>query len=98
MTCLHHAAVAGDAEVILILLSAKGQGQSLAKVADDAGRTPLHWAAGNGFFEACRVLVEKGGAKGGVADREGWTPLHRCCQEKPPPMKKKKKGENFLAQ
>jgi hypothetical protein len=29
-----------------------------------------------------------------AVDKNGFTPLHRCCQEKPPKMpKKKKEGE-----
>ena len=40
------------------------------------------------------VLLNKGKAKAEVKDQDGWTPLHRCCQEKPPePKKKKKPGE-----
>ena len=37
------------------------------------------------------MLLNKGKAKAEVKDQDGWTPLHRCCQEKPPETKKKKK-------
>ena len=39
-------------------------------------------------------MLNKGKAKVEVKDQDGWTPLHRCCQEKPPePKKKQKPGE-----
>ena len=37
---------------------------------------PLHWAAGNGHADAVSALLS-GGAKANVADKDGWTPLHR---------------------
>ena len=40
------------------------------------GRVPLHWAAGNGHPDAVSALL-RAGAKANVADKDGWTPLHR---------------------
>ena len=80
MTPLQHAAVAGSAEVISALLAAGGK----ANLFDDQRRMPLHWTAGHGFVDATRVLLEEGKASPDVVDLMGWTPLHRCCQEKMP--------------
>ena len=41
---------------------------------------PLHWAAGNGHADAVSALL-RGGAKANVADKDGWTPLHRFKTE-----------------
>lgn len=79
MTPLHHAAVAGDARIIYILIDAG----SRVSAVDDAGRSPLHWACANAFLEVATTLLEQG-AKAELPDNEGFTPLHRVCQEKPP--------------
>ncbi len=55
MSALHHASVAGDAKVARELIRAGGRADS----ADDAGRTPLHWAAGHGFVDVVQVLLEE---------------------------------------
>ena len=54
---------------------------------------PLHWSTGHGHVEAVRILLEVGKvSKINTKDKEGWTPLHRCCQQ-PPPKEKPKDGE-----
>jgi len=88
MTALHHASVAGVASIAAEIIRAGGR----AGHQDHSGRAPLHWAAGFGFNDVARVLVEDGGARANVVDAEGWTPLHRCCQERPP--EKKKEGDS----
>ncbi len=90
MSPMHHAAVAGDTHVIEALMRHGAN----AGAKDHKLRTPLHWTCGLGSVEATRTLIEKGRAKANVADEEGWTPLHRCCQERPPPEKKKKRDDD----
>ena len=54
---------------------------------------PLHWATGHGHVGAVRALVEVAKVrKINTKDQEGWSPLHRCCQQ-PPPRDKPKEGE-----
>ena len=64
MTPLHHASVAGAGEVCRVLVRAGAR----ADRADDAGRTPLHWAAGHGFEEVVAVLLEEDEARPARAD------------------------------
>ena len=42
---------------------------------DFMGRTPLHWAASNGYFELASLLA-RNGAKTDLADDNGHTALH----------------------
>jgi len=79
MTPLHHAAVEGSAEVIEQLLKSGAD----SNLADNAQRLPLHWTCANGFFEATEVLLDKGKSKFNAKDKDGFTPLLRCCQESP---------------
>ena len=61
---------------------------------DSGGRLPLHWATGHGHVEAVKAILDVGkAAKVNVKDKEGWTPLHRCCQQPPPPEKPKSEEE-----
>ena len=73
MVPLHHASVGGEAKVVSLLLRCGAD----SNLSDRGGRMPLHWASGHGFVDVVRVLVEEGEAKVEVADKEGWTPLHR---------------------
>ena len=45
-------------------------------------------------FNICRVLLGKGQAKVNVPDKEGFYPLHRCCQEAPPSSSQKNDQES----
>lgn len=47
---------------------------------DNAGWTPLHYAAFEGYADICIQLVESG-AKIDECDNEGKTPLHLAAQE-----------------
>lgn len=73
MSPLHHASVGGEHKIVAAILKCGGD----ANKAERSGRVPLHWAAGHGYVEVARELLENGGAKAEVADKEGWTPLHR---------------------
>ena len=64
MSPLHHAAVAGDADIARQLVQSGGRADS----ADDAGRTALHWAAGHGFVDVVRVLLEENESRPAKAD------------------------------
>jgi uncharacterized protein len=46
---------------------------------DRAGRTPLHYAAGDGDPARVRELLDSG-MDAGAADDDGWTPLHFAAQ------------------
>lgn len=46
---------------------------------DRAGRTPLHYAAGDGDAARVRELLAEG-MDAGAADDDGWTPLHFAAQ------------------
>lgn len=89
MTPLHHAAVGGDLQVVEELLEGGGD----CNIADDSQRLPIHWASGNGFVEVVDLLLTKGKSKADMGDKSGWTPLHRCCQEKPPSKEKTDESE-----
>jgi len=87
MTPLHHAAVEGSSEVIETLINAGAD----ANFADSSKRLPLHWTCANGFLEASRILIQNGKSKVKALDKEGFSPVHRCCQEPPLPSKKPEK-------
>ena len=59
------------AEAISYLLE-KGANPNLA---DLIGRTPLHWAAFNGYFKIAKILIE-GGANIRLVDKEYVQPIH----------------------
>ena len=64
---------------------------------DDAGRVPLHWATSHGHVDAVKVLIESGAGyneMANVKDKEGWTPLHRNCQQPPPKEKSNNQSNN----
>lgn len=44
------------------------------------GVTPMHLAASYGFYECAKALIE-GGARVGLADGYGDTPLHHVCRD-----------------
>jgi ankyrin repeat protein len=71
-TFLHIAAFEGHVEAVrFILLIAEG----LARAKDRDGRTALHLAAGNGFDEVCRLLIQHG-ADVDARDSYDKSPLH----------------------
>ncbi len=47
---------------------------------DQAGRTPLHYAALEGRVDDLRLMIAEG-ANVGAADKAGMTPLHMACQQ-----------------
>jgi len=46
------------------------------RLKNSAGKTPSHYAANGGYLEACRVLVEEGGADVNSKSNNGRIPLH----------------------
>lgn len=93
MVPLHHAAVNGDPNVIEALV----KGGAKPYTQDDGGRVPLHWATAHGHVEAVKVLLESGAGfneMANVKDKEGWTPLHRNCQQPPPKEKSNSQSKN----
>ena len=48
-------------------------------------------------MEAVKVLIEAGAGYNDMAnvkDKEGWTPLHRACQQPPPKEKPRSQNNN----
>jgi len=68
----------GDAERVKELLK-KGADPNTQ---DEAGNTPLHWAAYKGHFDIVRLLLEHG-ADPNIQNKDGWppgsTPLHKAA-------------------
>ncbi|GBF87725.1 hypothetical protein Rsub_00436 [Raphidocelis subcapitata] len=77
-TCLHIAALAGNAELARLLLAAPGV-RALASAPNARGRTPLHLAAAFGGEAAARELIAAG-ADARAADADGATPLHALAK------------------
>ena len=69
---IHDAAAKGDMQALESLLS---ENPELAKACDDAGATPLHYAAATGETAVMRILLGKG-ADVNAAKVDGVTPLH----------------------
>lgn len=89
MTPLHHAAVAGDEKIVQFLIHSGANG----KIADHCGRLPLHWACAYAYLDVARLLIEKGHSRCDLADKDGFTPMHRCCQESPKQDKNEEEEE-----
>ena len=47
---------------------------------DQRGETPLHWAAWNGHFHVCKLILDNTGDKN-PEDNIGWTPLHAAAEK-----------------
>ncbi|KAK4649397.1 putative ankyrin-repeat protein [Podospora bellae-mahoneyi] len=69
---IHAAARDGKATVVESLLNANPK---LAKLKDDDGRLPIHWAASYNHHEIVNLLVQQKGFDVDVKDDMGWTPL-----------------------
>ena len=72
---IHGAARAGDLAAVRALIE---KDVKLALARDEAGRTPLHLAAGNGRADVAAYLVARG-ADVNAADNNAWTPLHAAA-------------------
>ena len=60
-------------------MSAKHAKRKSRPGVDRAGRTPLHYAAGDGDVARVRELLDSG-MDASAADDNGWTPLHFAAQ------------------
>ncbi|XHG03952.1 hypothetical protein AWENTII_007236 [Aspergillus wentii] len=78
---LHIAAVAGDANMIGLVLEALGPDKSAVACnqQDDSGFTPLHEACRSGRLESVALLLQAG-AQATSADKSRRTPLHICAE------------------
>jgi ankyrin repeat protein len=72
---IHGAARAGDLATVRALVE---KDVKLALARDEAGRTPLHLAAGSGRADVAAYLVARG-ADVNAADNNAWTPLHAAA-------------------
>uniref|UniRef100_A0A8C6Y2A4 CASK interacting protein 1 n=1 Tax=Naja naja TaxID=35670 RepID=A0A8C6Y2A4_NAJNA len=74
-SALHHAALNGNTELILLLLEA----QAAVDIKDNKGMRPLHYAAWQGKKEPMK-LVLKAGSSVNIPSDEGQIPLHLAAQ------------------
>jgi len=72
---LHMAALAGDPDMVQMLLGQRADPSGR----NDDGNTPLHLAALSGQLNACRVLVEEGGADPEAANNPRFNALHMAA-------------------
>ncbi|XP_026738474.1 ankyrin repeat domain-containing protein 39 [Trichoplusia ni] len=76
---LWHAAFYGDEEKVVSLISKARNSKVTVNSPDNAGYTPLHYAARKGYVEICKILIQNGAlidaqTKSGLA-----TPLHKAA-------------------
>src|SRR5438094_9483673 len=64
---------------MVVAMSAKHPKRKERLGVDRAGRTPLHYAAGDSAVEQVRQLLASG-MNPGAPDDDGWTPLHFAAQ------------------
>ena len=57
-----------------------GQSNGDTNPRDQRGETPLHWAAWNGHFHVCKLILDNTGVKN-PEDNIGWTPLHAAAEK-----------------
>ncbi|XP_039205645.1 caskin-1 isoform X2 [Crotalus tigris] len=74
-SALHHAALNGNTELLLLLLEA----QAAVDIKDNKGMRPLHYAAWQGKKEPMK-LVLKAGSSVNIPSDEGQIPLHLAAQ------------------
>ncbi|XP_041888460.1 caskin-2 isoform X5 [Corvus kubaryi] len=74
-SALHHAALGGSLDLILLLLEA----QATVDIKDSNGMRPLHYAAWQGRVEPVRVLL-RAAASVNMASLDGQIPLHLSAQ------------------
>lgn len=70
VTCLHMAASHGLVKTVTAMLE---NGNVQVDPKDNEGKTPLNCAAGNGYYDVCKVLI-KHGADVNTHDQMGMTP------------------------
>jgi ankyrin repeat protein len=73
---IDYAARAGHKDIISELLKRGAR----VDIADEDGRTPLHWAAIKGKNDACIVLIGQGRCNVNAGARDGCTPLHEAAR------------------
>ncbi|KAL2063003.1 hypothetical protein VTL71DRAFT_6075 [Oculimacula yallundae] len=69
---IHEAARDGRTQIVESLLAANPK---LAKLVDDDGRLPLHWAVSYNHIEIAKLLADTKDFDADVQDGSGWTPL-----------------------
>ncbi|XP_075439085.1 caskin-2-like isoform X2 [Ascaphus truei] len=74
-SALHHAALSGGTELLLLLLET----QAAVDIKDGNGMRPLHYAAWQGWPEPVCILL-RAAASANAASHDGQTPLHLAAQ------------------
>ncbi len=75
MAALHHAAVAGNTQMLLMLL----ENGAVVDLVDNRGYRPIHFSAAHGRTEAVHLLLRWGSLPNAPA-ADGCSPLHLACQ------------------
>ena len=79
---LHKAVKSGNLAIVVAIVRSADvspEGNHLVDVSDNLGKTPLHYAAGNGHLEVIKTLIDAG-ANVNACDKDGCIPLYYAIE------------------